>query len=79
MRGRIRVWRLGGLGPSFGLLSRNSQNIFIFANLFWQLILENGDDCLDKIFFVNFSKNKIGFNKNNFLLPKICNAMVVMS
>ena len=52
-RAGLGFWRLGGLGPGFGLLSRYSKH-FYFAKQFWQLILENGDDCLDKIFSGNF-------------------------
>ena len=51
-----------GLGR-FGLLSRNSQNIFILQIKIRQLILENGDERLDKIFSGNFRKKNIGFNK----------------
>ena len=43
-----RVWRLGGLGPVWGTLS--ILKTISFANQFWQLILENGDDCLGKKF-----------------------------
>ena len=54
----------------FGLLSRSLKFIFLLqfnlAKIIWQFIFKNGDDCLGKIFSDNFSKNKIGFNKNNF-------------
>ena len=37
-------------------------NLFFFckiiSQIIWQIILENGDDCLDKIFSDNFSKIK---------------------
>ena len=54
-------WALGRIG----LLSRSLKFIFLLQ-INWQLILENGDDCLDKIFSGDFRKIKIGFYKNNF-------------
>ena len=68
-QGRSRVWRLGGLGPALGY-SLSILKTFSFAKQFWQLILENGDDCLDKL-FQQFLKNKIGFNKNSFVAKKM--------
>ena len=56
-QGRIRFWRLGGLGPVWATLSQFSKH-FYFAILIWQIILENGDDGLDKIFSDNFRKIK---------------------
>ena len=35
-RGRIRVWRLGGLGPVWATLSQFSKH-FYFANLIWHI------------------------------------------
>ena len=52
-RGNHRVWRLGGLWAVLGY-SLAILKTFSFAKQFWQLILENGDDCLDKIFFRQF-------------------------
>ena len=67
--GNLGFWRLGGLGPVWATHSRFSKQ-FYFAKQFWQLIFENGDDRLGKIFSDNFWKNKIGFNKNNFYCQK---------
>ena len=73
-RGRIRVCSRVCLAGLLGLASwatlSQPQNIFLLQNLIWQIILENGHDCLDKIFSDNFRKIKIGFNKNNFFCKK---------
>ena len=50
--GNPRVWRLGGVGPDWATLSR-LKFYFSFANLIWQLILENGDG---KTFPTNLAK-----------------------
>ena len=50
-----RVWRIGGLGPVWGTLSGTRTFIF-FCKLIWQIIFENGDDCLDKTFPTNLVK-----------------------
>ena len=57
-RGRIRVWRLGGLGLGLGYSLAISQNIFILQKIIWKLIFRNRDDRLDKIFSDNFRKIK---------------------
>ena len=56
------------LGQVWATLSQFLKH-FILQIKFCQLILENGDDCLDKT-FATILKNKIGFNKNNYLLSK---------
>ena len=62
-----------GLGQVLGY-SLAILKAFYFAKIIWQLILENGDDRLDKIFSDNFRKIKIGFNKIIFVAKKICDA-----
>ena len=55
--GNPRVWRLGGLGPVWAVLS-HLKIYFFFCKIICNLIFENGDDCLAKIFSVNFRKIK---------------------
>ena len=50
-----RVCLAGLLGlASWATLSQPQNILFFFCKTMWQLIFENGDDCLDKIFFRQF-------------------------
>ena len=55
-QGRIRVWRLGGLlGQGLGY-SLTFENFYFSGKIIWQIILENGDDCLGKTFPTTLAK-----------------------
>ena len=48
-QGRIRVLEVRWAWAGWATLSQFPKH-FYFAKQFWQLVFENGDDCLDKTF-----------------------------